>query len=247
MSKIKKNIDYIILSSIILVIATTCRPDECFKGAGVEGSKYVETGYFREVNVNGIFEVIMVQDTANFIIFEGGENMLGQASAVNTDSVLWIDNTNSCYYLKDYEKVKVFLHFNNLAAINLKEPSTVRSLKPITNIFTMTVQGQVADIDIELNNEHFFFYNHKTSGGKYIFRGSCTNCSIMGFYAGQVDASKLNTNTMYIENHSVTDYYVRADNAVHAEIYNNGNIYVYGKPEIYIDSLKGSGRVIEMN
>lgn len=103
-----------------------------------------------------------------------------------------------------------------------------------------------ADIDIELNNEHFFFYNHKTSGGKFIFRGNCTNCSFMAFYTGKIDASKLVTKNIYFENHSVVDCSVRASETIHAQIFSNGNILVYGNPAIYLDSLQGSGKVIEV-
>jgi len=227
-------------------IFSKCRPDECFKGAGSDSQKHIETGFFKEVNIYGIFDVLLVEDTSYYVEFEGGENMVEQASANNTDSVLFIDNSNSCYFLKDYQKIKLYLHFNTVNAVYVKDACTIRTEKPITNIFRLIDEGQVADIDIELNNDHFFFYNHKTSGGKYIFRGWCTNCIIYGYYMGQVDASNLNTGNINIENHSVTDYYVRAEETVHAEIHNSGNIYVYGNPVIFVDSIQGSGKVIKV-
>jgi hypothetical protein len=231
----------------VTAIIISCNPEDCLEGAGSKGEKTIQTGFYKVVYVNGIFDVLLVQDTTCFIRFEGGENLLEQANASNTDSVVWIDNNSNCYFLKDYEKIKVYLHFNKISEIRLKEACSVKSVNPITNTFTMTAEGQVTDIDIELNNEHFFFYNNKTSGGKFVFRGWCNHCSIMGFYSGKVDASDLNTNTMKIENHSVTDYLVRAQETVHAKIFNSGNIYVYGKPEIIIDSLAGSGKVIRVN
>ena len=239
---------YSILFTVLLAqLLNSCSTEECLEGAGSQSEKTVQTGFYKVANINGIFDVFLVQDTTSYIRFEGGDNLLAQVNAINTDSVVWIDNNLKCNFLKDYQKIKVFLHFNNISQIYIKEACTVRTEKPITDIFTLIAEAQVADIDIELNTYHFFFYNNRTSGGIYVFRGWCTYCSIKGFYSGKVDASNLNTVKINIENHSVTNYSVRAQEEVHAKIFNNGNIYVYGKPEVYIDSIAGSGKVIEVD
>jgi hypothetical protein len=231
---------------INLALLFSCSPKDCLEGSGAESEKTIQTGYFKEVNVNGIFEVYLVQDTSYYISFKGGSNMVEQSNATNTDSVVWMDNNSSCYFLKDYQKVKAYIHFNDIEAIHLKESCSVKTEKPVTDVITITAESILNDVDIELNTEHFFFYNHKTNAGVYKFKGWCNNCAILGYYSGKVDASNLNTNSMYIENHSAIDCSVRAQETVHAKIFSKGNIFVYGKPEIFVDSVAGSGKVIKV-
>jgi hypothetical protein len=237
----------IIISATILCFLIQCKTEECFKGSGPDGIIQVETGYFREVNINGIFDVILVQDTVSYVEFEGGKDMLQYVKAENTDSILWIDNSNSCLFLKDYKKIKSFVHFSDLNVINFFEPCKIRSQNPLTDDFSLLVPADIADLDIELNNNNFFFYNHQTSGGNYVFRGKCTNCYLMGFYTARIDASQLTTSVMTIENHSAVDYYVRAEETLHVQIYNRGNVYYYDAPEVVIDTIDGTGKVFKVN
>jgi hypothetical protein len=220
-----------------------CKPDECFNGVGSEGIMHVETGYFKDVNFNGMFDVTLVQDSVSYVEFEGGKSMLQYVKAENTDSVLWIDNSNNCLFLKDYKKIKLSVHFNNVNQFSFIEPCKVRSLNPLTDDFTLIAPAQITDLDIELNNNHFAFYNNSNTGGNFVFRGKCTASYIMGYYTARVDASQLITNTMYIENHSVVDYYVRAEEILHIQIFNRGNVYYYDDPKVFTDSITGTGKV----
>jgi len=220
-----------------------CQTDECFNGVGSDEIMHKEIGYFRKINFNGMFDVMLVQDTVCFVEFEGGKNMLQYVKAENTDSILWIDNSNSCLFLKDYKKIKLSVHFNNIDEAAFYGPCKIRTLYPITDDFALIVPGQIADLDIELNNSNFFYYNNGNTGGNYIFRGKCTNCNLQGYYLARIDASQLITKTMIIENHSVVDYYVRSEETLHASIYNRGNIYYYNDPKVIIDSIAGTGKV----
>jgi hypothetical protein len=236
----------LVVQCLILFLLVNCKTEECLKGSGPEGTNQIETNYFREVNINGMFDVTLVQDTVCYVEFEGGKNMLRYTKAKNSDSVLWIDNSNNCLFLKDYKKIKLFVHFTDINVINFFEPCTIRSQNALTDDFSLLVPADIADLDIELNNNNFFFYNHRTSGGNYVFRGKSKNCHLMGFYTARIDASQLTTNNMIIENHSAVDFYVQADETLHVQIFNRGNVYYYGTPEVVLDTVDGSGEVFRV-
>jgi hypothetical protein len=234
-----------VLNFLNLLTIFGCKGDGCFKGAGNDSVAHIETGYFKTVNFNGIFDVMLVQDTVCYVDFEGGENMLQYAKAENKDSVLNIDNSNECLYNKDYKKIKLSLHFTKIKLLAFYESCKIRTERPITDDFALIVPGLIADLDIELNNNHFFFYNHLTSAGIYTYRGKCTNCRIDGYYTSKIDASQLITKNMVIENHSIVDFKVRAEETLHVGLYDRGNVYYYGNPEVFIDTLVGPGKVFK--
>jgi hypothetical protein len=226
------------------IVLGSCNTEKCLHSTGATTSLYVETGYFKKICIRGIFEILLVQDTTYYVEFIGGSNVLDYAQTQNIDSVLTINNTNECLFLRDYEKIKLKIYFEDIKELNLLEPSTVKSQKPITTSFTMTSQTTFAEVDIELNNKGFFFYSNKTTGGLYTFRGSCDNCSLMGFSTAKIDAGNLRTREMHIKNFSIADYYVNVEEKLSVEIHNLGNVIYYGSPIVQIDSISGTGRVI---
>jgi hypothetical protein len=230
----------------MLLVLMQCKTDECFNGVGSNEIVHIETGYFRKINFNGMFDVMLVQDTMYFVEFEGGKNMLQNTKAENTDSTLWIDNSNNCLFLKDYKKIKVSVHFNDIDEATFSGPCKIRSQYPITDDFTLVAPGQIADLDIELDNNRFFFYNYGDTGGDYVFRGKCTTCTLYGYFLARIDASQLITKKMILQNHSVVDYYVRAEESLHVGIFNRGNVYYYNDPVVTIDSIAGTGRVFKV-
>jgi hypothetical protein len=86
---------------------------------------------------------MLVQDTTCYVEFWGGKNMLEYAKAKNTDSVLWIDNSNGCLFLKDYKKIQLFVHFSDINVANFFEPCKIRSQNPLTDDFATGHQGAI--------------------------------------------------------------------------------------------------------
>jgi hypothetical protein len=231
----------------ILIIFVSCQSDNCFKGAGSEGYIHIETGYFKDITFNGMFDVILVQDSMCYLDVNGGKNMIPYVNAQNTDSSLWVENSNGCLFLKDYEKIKVFVHFKDIEQAEFKVPCNIRSEIPLTDDFTIVVSADLAEINIELNNNHFAFYDFHTSAGDYTFRGKSSICYLAGYYTSRINASELKVENMYIESHSIVDFYVNSEKSLHVKIFDRGNVYFYGNPEVVIDTLAGKGNVFKAN
>jgi hypothetical protein len=170
---------------------------------------------------------------------------LEYAQVQTSDSVLSLYNTNSCSFLRDYKRIGVYIHFSKMGNLNISEPCNVKSLNAITGNFVVSVGSDIAEVDIELNNDNFFFYTNKHTAGSYLFKGQCNNCTLWGFYATKIDASNLKTRTMSVLNSSIADFTVNVEEKLSVEIQNSGNVIYSGSPIVQIDSLSGSGRVIK--
>ncbi len=239
-----KNAILIFLNSCLaIVLCTSCEMGNCLHGTGKKTKQVYETGYFREVNARGMFEIILVQDSFYYIELEGGDKVLEYTGVKNIDSILYLDNSNDCFFLRDYEKIKCYVHFTDYFVISLFDVCKVTSQHPITSNLTMIVPAEMAEVDIQLDNPHFHFYNHRNTGGSYTFRGFCDWCVISGYYAAKFDLSSLMTREMNINNSTIGDIYVRADELLRVQIHNKGNVYFYGSPEIIIDSISGTGQL----
>jgi hypothetical protein len=243
--KIDRLSDFILfIASTVMLSLAACDSDSCLHGTGQESSLRIETGHFEALNVQGIFRIILVQDTTCYVEFQGGDKVLEYVNATNTESTVWLDNTNQCFFFRDYEKIKAYVHFSHLNRIDLFEVSRVESLGAVDSIRSMTVQGPMADIDIELNCDQFSFYNNHTTGGRYTFSGMCNKFSISAYYTAQITTDRLVAKNIFINNSSLSDIYITAEDLLRVEIHNRGNIYYAGSPQIEIDSVSGSGKLI---
>jgi len=231
----------------LILICNGCEMGKCWHGTGQNVNQIYETGYFLDVNARGMFEIILVQDSVYYIELEGGDKVLEYTAVSVIDSSVYLDNSNECYFLRDYEKIKCYLHYADNLQLNLFETCKVTSQNPVTTNLLLTVPAELAEVDILLNNSHFHFYNHKTTGGTYTFRGFSDRCIISGYYSARFVLSGLTSREMHINNSSIGDMHVNADEVLNVEIHNKGNIYYSGAPVIVIDSISGSGKLLPEN
>lgn len=243
MKHIKHHIINTLIAGCIFLIPG-CEPDRCFHGTGTESSIIVETGYFQEMNVYGLLHIILVEDTIHYVEFEGGEKLLEYAEASNTDSVLKLDYTTSCFFLRKYEKVKAYVHYKNLNKVNVFEVCLLESYDSLSAFTSLTVQGEMAEVNLILNGERFGFYNNRTTGGKYTFSGNVDRCWIRGYYTANFEMKDFTARDYYVLNSSLSDMYVNATERLTVQILHDGNVYYSGAPEIVVDSVSGNGRLL---
>ena len=235
---------WIIVIIYTLLLGVSCEGDRCFHSVGTEEKLWVETGYFQKMNVKGMLHIFLVEDTACFVEFEGGSNVLEYVSAVNTDSLLELYNTNACAFFRDYEKIRAFVHYQRLDRVDILEVCELESLDSLREIGSMTAQGDMAEINIMLDCRNFSFYNHRTTGGVFTFSGSVDRGYFLGFYTAKFVFEDLVVRDLYLMNSSLSDMYVNATERLEVRILHRGDIYYSGSPEIIIDSLSGSGRLL---
>jgi hypothetical protein len=46
-------------------------------------TSHIETGYLKEMNINGIFDIFLVQDTVFYVDLEGGNKVFGIRAGPN--------------------------------------------------------------------------------------------------------------------------------------------------------------------
>jgi hypothetical protein len=236
-----------LLSLILILISQGCEKEKCFYRTGEHVQKVLSDDKYFTVLSYGMFDIELVQDTNYYVEGVGGANEIDKVEASIKNDTLSLYNYNSCFWMRNYVRPLVRLHFSDIKRINLYETSYVFSNDSITDNFTMTVQCLMADVNLVFNNTDFFFYVHHKTGGRYIFSGKTDNVFLDGYYCSVIDASELKTRKTLIKNHSIADFKVWATDELNAQIYDRGNIYYKGSPTVIIDTVKASGKLISID
>lgn len=242
----KRSTEIYAVAVLFIFLFIGCESDGCLNKNSSESLIEWQTAYFNDVNIQGLFDVILIQDTAHYVEFETKPSFHDHLSAKVLDSVLTLENSNDCFYKRDFSHPKAYVHFSEIHLIDAREACKITSELPITSNLNLIVTGEMAEVDIELNSQHFNFYNHSTSGGSFTFRGNSKNAFVAGFYTAKFKLDALEVQTLQINNSSIGDFSVQAKDRLYVRIHNRGNIYYSGNPEVIIDSISGTGKLIQL-
>jgi hypothetical protein len=223
-----------------------CERDTCFYSTGEKIRKILISENYTTILNYGMFDIELVQDTTYYVEGIGGSNVIENIEALVKNDTLSLYDYNSCFWLRDYKRPLIRIHFSDIKRINLYETSYVFSTDSITDSFWLTAQCFLAEANLLVNNQNMSFYVHHKTAGQYIFKGKTENLYLDGYYSSILDASGLESKNAKIKNHSIADFKVWATEKLDAEIYNKGNIFFKGSPSVIIDTVQATGKLIPL-
>ncbi|MBN1117358.1 MAG: DUF2807 domain-containing protein [Bacteroidales bacterium] len=236
------------ISAITLFIAlvVSCEKNKCFHSVGEQSSKIIYTDSFNFINLYGIADMELVQDTTYYIEAFGGSNVIENLEAETIADSVELYNYNSCFWLRDYERPLLKVHFKDINRINLHEASYVYSTDTIRDAFQLTIRCNIAEADLKINNASFALIPYGTTGGNYKVAGKTDYLYSYCFYTAICDASELQCKEARIYQKGTCDYKLWCTEKLWVQILNRGNVLLKGNPEIIIDSLASTGELINI-
>ena len=244
----------IYFSLILLFSIVACKkPDEraCLKRSGDIIKKILNPGEFSRVYLKEHLNYVMIQDTVNYIVIEGGSNLLGFVDCSIIDNELVVSNNNKCKFLRyKTEKITVEIHFREIDQLifqgtelltnrsnwNFNQMSIV--LKDTGGSMNLT---NFTGNTLNLVNSHGWG-DITLSGGVNFFRAE-----LIG--NGYFDAQNFSVqDSISVISSSSTLSKLNADSCLlKAQLRATGDVWYYGDPfQIWKEEL-GSGKLVNMN
>jgi len=200
---------------------------------------------FQNIHTNGRVNLVIIEDSSNFVEITYGEHLLSGISTKIEDETLYIDDVNHCNWTRDlsvWPEVKI--HVKSLKSIYCESSGSIVCENAIT---TSTFQFEVFDVagSAKLNyiGDSLSIIAHTGATDITAFGTSnylyCYNAS----YA-PIDCSSLMALDAFPHNQGTGDIRLRASQWVYYQIFDWGNIYVYGNPSIKKWHDEGKGELI---
>lgn len=244
----------IYFSLILLFSIVACKkPDEraCLKRSGDIIKKILNPGEFSRVYLKEHLNYVMVQDTVNYIVIEGGSNLVGFVDCSIIDNELVVSNNNKCKFLRyKTEKITVEIHFReidqlifqgtelltnrnnwnfNQFSIVLKDAGGSMNLTNFTGN-TLNLVNSHGWGDITLSGGVNFFRAEMIGNGYFDSQNFIVQDSI-SVISSSSTLSKLNSDSCLLK----------------AQLRATGDVWYYGDPfQIWKEEL-GSGKLVNMN
>ena len=229
---------YQVLSSFLLVSCQKILFDED------EIAREIRPGDFSSIDVRGVFDILLIQDSADRIELKGKKDIRTIDVGIESGILKISDPVNMSFNTK---RNNLIIHFRSIENLTLWNPVTINNTDTLRlNMFILAAIAEVVEVNLKVNCNGLIVSSANSLGhfnliGKadYLFMESWYGCSFL--------ADRLSCRQAEIVHESIGDVYVNASETITAFIRGPGNIYYRGNPEIRIAEKKGDGKLIHLN
>lgn len=236
--------------SLALLLLLGCNKEsapDCFKRAGNTVQEARELTPFTRIETNDFLHIELRQSPEFKVEITGPENVLPKVLTEVENGILRISNTNTCNFVRSF-----------------KNPITLRIHAPFFQEIINNGTGNISILDT-LRGASFFLENNDAAG---VFQGrlECDTITIISHTGvsdvnisgeakrfelfaqglGKMNASQLRADVVLINNSSINDVYVWAEQYLFAFIGSKGNVYYSPSNADIEEDIEGTGRVMPL-
>lgn len=233
MHKFFSNIFYSIIILFTVSLSISCKKD-CLKAAGEIDSTIYEFMPFNDIHIYNIFNVEIRQDSFYSVQVKTNSTLLKNISVVQNDTSITIVDSNKCYPLRKADiKIDLIITSPEIKHLNFYSASTLYTKDTLNyNNFLFRAYGKLAFADFKVNCDDHLFLSMWNVSGDIKVGGNCKYLQILNHGKGYIDAFNLKSKYAQITQKSTGDIKTNVSNKIKASIYDSGNIYYKGNPEI---------------
>ncbi len=238
---------------LVMLLFFSCKkPNQrkCLKKEGDLIVTEINLSSFDHLLLKENIEFVLIQDTVEKIIIEGGENLVGFISATVDNNVLKIENLNKCNFLRyESSKVKVYIHFKTLIELQFEGTETLVCQDTLNlSWFSLFVRDGGGSVNLSINASHL--YSTISNGyGDFNISGNVNNADLYFQTTGYGDTYGLNVqDTLSIISYTPSVCKVNSEGSIlKADIRGIGDIWYKGMPDSVNLIRSGTGNLILKN
>jgi hypothetical protein len=239
-----------VLALVFLIMLVSCKRDkldDCYTSAGEIIVDERWSNYFEIINLYDDVNLVLEPGDNYSIRVEGGKNLIDAVVTEVRDSILYINNTMSCNWVRSYDhKLTVYVTSPSLKKIRFESNGVVStSSRLVFDVFEINAWGGGGSINIEVECRTLHLALHYGTVD-FNVKGKSIMTTIYANSYGPFYCSELNSNIVYIHNNGTNNCYVHANHILGAEITSVGDIYYSGDPYELNCTVTGSGKLIKM-
>jgi len=237
---------YKIVFIISCLILTSCFKDALWN-AGQDESRKINLEEYNTIELNSIFDILLVQDTVNYAVVTCGKNIINNVEINEKNNVLNLSQKTDVNWTRTYKHTLIELHFKLLSSIQINNSVKIESKSPIHSPF-LTIQdnGDLSEVNLYINCNNFSMAVSNDNFGIYKIRGSAINSNLTLNGSAHFRTENLVTNSCNFIHNGIGDCYVNTKNFLVGKILRNGKLVYYYYPllKVQIENKKGNITII---
>lgn len=225
----------LVLSSSIILAVTSCKKAPLTNGKII--TRTVEVGHFDTLYVYDNINVTLVNSDTFKIEITTGENLIDNIIAESIDNALFLKNENTLNWLRSYDipiEAKIY-YKSEIECIIYRSVGDINTedyiMNDSTSRFELRVIDGSGDINLKINCKYFYLIS-SFGTNRITVEGESKNTFIHHKGIGQINTKALRSEIIELYNYSTNNIFIQCEKKLNAKIYDYGNVYYKGHPEI---------------
>ncbi|MFA9370262.1 MAG: GIN domain-containing protein [Labilibaculum antarcticum] len=229
-----------LILSLTLLIFCSCSQLNLFEEEGDYTETRFEFTAITQIKNLNTFTIEIVQDDEEYLLLKGGENVLKEATISFSDQEIILDHQYQ-NWTRNYDLITAEIHLKDLQTITIDSPAEISSNGTLNgdNLYIdITADAELVEMNLNLDYTSMTFHSHGSVSGGYEFAGICplANYTLNGIT--NIKSSSLKSQTISLGQNGIGEAHVWAEEKLNVTIYNIGNIYYKGNPEVKITKVQ---------
>jgi hypothetical protein len=234
----------LLLIIIPVIAASACRKDDPESNFN---TRDIIISPFHTITIQTSCELHLIQDTVCSLEIKGTERALKKFEANVENGELTISGRDHLQFLRPRDgNLQVYIHVNSLALVNAFESCKIVTENAlIGGEIGIISKAQMLEADVEINCRVFYFWNNPV-GVNMKLRGQTQELKLWDAGLSTIDARDVQSPYVTVSNGSQGHIYVSPGQYLDYSLRNIGNIYYYGNPQLFRNTVTGTGQLIQL-
>jgi len=241
MKRIKSNLLF-----VILITFSSCMQRVVWD-EGEEVTRMVSTVNYDTIEFRGIFDVLLVQDTTEFVMISSGENLINYVRTHQRKGYIEISETARMNWTRSYKRTFIEMHFTQIHHICIHEGVRMSTSGAVKSPFlSIWDNSGVSETDLEIDCGGFKLSVSDDNFGIYKVRGRAGYTCLEPDGSAHFRMEKLVTDSCHVHHKGIGDCYVNVKRVLEGEISGKGTILYRNYPSLRVNVTTGSGKMVLM-
>ena len=203
---------------------------------------------FSAINVNSMFDIVLVQDTINKVRVTCGKNLQSLVYVGVIKDILSFEQDTKYNWSRKYEKIRLEVHLITIPPIYIHQPSSIKNKGILkSSDFTLVDLGKFSEVDLNVDVNTCGIYMSSDNFGYFKIKGKCVYLDLWGWGSSIVRADSLKAENCSVLQRGIGNVYVNTSNELKVSLEYSGNVYYTGNPSsIIVEEQKSTGQLIKM-
>lgn len=213
---------------------------DCVKSTGNIHQEEISVDFFNKIDVRHRIQLTVKQGLEQKVILETGKNLKDDINIMVNDSILRMENDNTCNLFRDYGVTKVYVTTPHLVEIRNGSGSPVVS-EGVLNYERLDLISEDTNFGEEIHTVGNFELNIDVdklnvianNNSIFFIKGEAEQAFI-GFYSGisRFEGAELIMQELRLFHRSSNDMIVKPQSAIRGKIVSVGNVIALNRPAV---------------
>jgi hypothetical protein len=235
----------IFLFIVLVLTLQSCKKNALFY-AGDDAMEIVEIDSFEKIEIEDVFDIVLVSDSVDYVCIRCGENLMPNIEIKQEGKLIYLYNHNKYHWSREYKRVNLEIHSTQLKTIIIREPISLCTKDTfVAESIGITDWSKISIVDMTVDVGHINLGVSSDNTGEYTIKGKTNSCYFRAWGSCFYIADQLKANTCTVRHDGIGDVVVNVKDNLSVQLNTYGNVYYKGNPEINL-KRSSSGSLIKI-